>query len=226
MAIVIIRSVIVYFTLTLVMRILGKRQLGEMELTEFVLAALIADLAANPLQDIGIPMINGLIPILTLFCCEILISGLTLKRPKLRELMFGKPSVIIRRGRIDQTEMRKNRFTADELLSELRGQSITDISHIEYAYLETNGSLSIIPYPAHTPPTADMLGVDVDDSGDVSVLICDGRTMTENLRASGYDEAWLASELRKRGISSAKDVFLMTLDRSGGIYLAPTEGRA
>ena len=139
MAIVLVRTLVIYFALLITMRLLGKRQLGEMELSEFVLAALIADLAAHPLQDIGIPLINGLVPILTLFCCEVLISGATLKSVHLRSLFFGRPSVLILRGKVIQRELRKNRFSLDELMQELRNQGVLDISKIEYGILETDG---------------------------------------------------------------------------------------
>ena len=132
MAIIIIRTIIIYLALLVTMRVLGKRQLGELELSEFVVAALIADLASHPLQDLGIPMINGLVPIFTLFCCEVLITGLSLKSIRLRGFLFGKPSFLIVRGKIDQAEMRKSRFTSEELMQELRkklGMSIIMITH-------------------------------------------------------------------------------------------------
>ncbi len=133
MAIVIARTLTVYFALLLTMRLMGKRQLGEMELSEFVVAALIADLAAHPLQDMGIPLLNGLVPIAVLFCCEVLIAGLSMRFIRLRSFFFGKPSLLIVKGTINQTEMRRNRFTPDELLQELRSQGVTDIASIEYA---------------------------------------------------------------------------------------------
>ena len=142
------------------MRLLGKRQLGEMELSEFVLAALIADLAAHPLQDIGIPLINGLVPILTLFCCEVLISGATLKSVRLRSLFFGRPSVLILRGKVIQRELRKNRFSLDELMQELRNQGVLDISKIEYGILETDGRLNVILYASESPVTPAMLNIE------------------------------------------------------------------
>ena len=138
MAILIFRTLIVYITLLGAMRLLGKRQLGELELSEFVVAALLADMASHPLQDIGIPLINGLVPVLTLFCCEVLVSGVALKSLRLRTLLFGKPSLLIWRGVIDQKELRKNRFTLDELTQELRSQGVTDLSKVEYGILETD----------------------------------------------------------------------------------------
>ena len=223
MAIVLIRTLIVYLALLLTMRLLGKRQLGEMELSEFVLAALIADLAAHPLQDIGIPMINGLIPIVTLFCCEVLISGLSMKHIKLRSILFGKPSILIMHGRIDQRELRNNRFTLDELMQELRSRGALDISKVEYAVLETDGRLNVILYPAEQPVTASQLQLQVPDSGYPVSVVSDGRILSENLKRCGKDEAWLTQELQSRRIRSAREVFLMTVNAAGEIYLARKE---
>ena len=138
MVIIFVRTLIVYLALLVCLRLLGKRQLGEMELSEFIVASLIADLASNPLQDIGMPLLNGLIPVVTLFCCELAISTLTMHSVRLRAFLFGKPSLLIEHGRILQKEMGRNRFTLDELMQELRAIGVRDIATIEYAFLETN----------------------------------------------------------------------------------------
>ena len=130
MAIIFVRTVILYFAILISMRIMGKRQLGEMEISEFIVAALIADLAATPLQDIGIPLLNGLVPIIIMFCFEIIIAWLNMRSVKLRKLTYGRPELIIRDGRIIREAMRKNRFTLDELMQELRAQGLTDLSLI------------------------------------------------------------------------------------------------
>ncbi len=225
MAIVFIRTIIVYTALLLTMRLLGKRQLGEMELSEFVVAALIADLAAHPLQDIGIPMMNGLIPILTLFCCEVLIAGLSMKHIRLRALLFGKPSILISHGKIDQRELWKNRFTLDELMQEMRSQGAMDISKVEYAILETDGRLNVILYPSEMPATASLLKLPVPDEGYPIILISDGRIMEENLKRSGKNQTWLDSQLKKRKMKSAEEVFLMMVNGAGQIYFAEKEAR-
>ena len=225
MAIVFIRTLIVYAALLLTMRLLGKRQLGEMELSEFVVAALIADLAAHPLQDIGIPMMNGLIPILTLFCCEVLIAGLSMKHIRLRALLFGKPSILISHGKIDQRELWKNRFTLDELMQEMRSQGAMDISKVEYAILETDGRLNVILYPSEMPATASLLKLPVPDEGYPIILISDGRIMEENLKRSGKNQTWLDSQLKKRKMKSAEEVFLMMVNGAGQIYFAEKEAR-
>ena len=146
MAIIFIRTVILYFAILISMRLMGKRQLGELEISEFIVAALIADLAATPLQDIGIPLLNGLLPILIMFCLEVIIAGLNMKSIKLRKLTYGKPEIIIRNGRIDRGSMLRNRFTVDELMQELRAQGQNDASKISYGVLETNGQLRSDPH--------------------------------------------------------------------------------
>ncbi len=223
MAIVLVRTLVIYFALLITMRLLGKRQLGEMELSEFVLAALIADLAAHPLQDIGIPLINGLVPILTLFCCEVLISGATLKSVRLRSLFFGRPSVLILRGKVIQRELRKNRFSLDELMQELRNQGVLDISKIEYGILETDGRLNVILYASESPVTPAMLNIETSRDAYPAIIINDGHVMETNLRHLGRDMNWLTKQLNERGVHSPSDVFLMTLNKSGQIYYAAKE---
>lgn len=223
MAIVLVRTLVIYFALLITMRLLGKRQLGEMELSEFVLAALIADLAAHPLQDIGIPLINGLVPILTLFCCEVLIAGATLKSVHLRSLFFGKPSVLILRGKVIQRELNKNRFSLDELMQELRNQGVLDISKIEYGILETDGRLNVILYASESPVTPAMLNIETSRDAYPAIIINDGHVMETNLRHLGRDMNWLTKQLNERGVHSPSDVFLMTLNKSGQIYYAAKE---
>ena len=223
MAIVFVRTLIIYFALVLIMRILGKRQLGEMELSEFVVAALIADLASHPLQDIGIPMINGLVPIVTLFCCEVLISGAAMKNIRLRALLFGKPSMLVEKGKIKQHEMKKNRFTTDELMEELRNQGYLDISAVEYAVLETDGRLSVIPYPSESPVKPSQLKIETEDKGYPVVVISDGHVIESNLRLVGRDRNWLKKRLAALGVKDAEQVFLMTVNSAGQVYFAPKE---
>lgn len=223
MAIIIIRTIIVYFSLLITMRLLGKRQLGEMELSEFVLAALIADLASLPLQDLGIPMINGLVPIMVLFCCELLIAGVCMKNIQLRAFFSGKPSLLIVRGKIRQGEMHRNRFTPDELMQELRNQGILDISSVEYAVLETDGKLNVVPFAAQRPATAEQLGINVPDESYPFIVINNGRVLQGNLKHLGLDMNWLNKQLKQNGLSSPDQVFLMTADKMGRIYLAESE---
>lgn len=208
------------------MRLLGKRQLGEMELSELVVAVLVADIAVNPLQDTDMPLIYGLVPLLVLFCCEIIISGITLKSIRLRQILYGKPSILIEKGQIAQNEMRKNRFTLDELTQELRNQGILDISSVEYAILETNGQLNIVLYPAEQPVTAKQLNLDLEDDGYFSIIISDGRVLSNNLAQMGYDMHWLERELKQRHAAAPEDVYLMMVNSTGSIYYTAKERKA
>lgn len=226
MAIVIIRTLIVYFSLLLAMRLLGKRQLGEMELSEFVTAALIADLASHPLQDMGIPLLNGLVPILVLCCCEVLIAGLSLKSIRLRQLIFGKPSLLILQGQIRQAEMEKNRFTPDELMQELRTQGILDPSSIEYGVLETNGKLNVILSPGKRPVNAEQMGLSPQPEDYPSIVISNGRVLEANLRHLGHDQNWLEEQLRAHGHTAPGEIFLMTAGTSGVQFLAAKEAQS
>lgn len=224
MAIIFIRTVILYFAILISMRIMGKRQLGELEISEFIVAALIADLAATPLQDIGIPLLNGLVPIVIMFCLEIIIAGFNMHSVKLRKLTYGRPEMIIRNGKILRDAMRKNRFTLDELMQELRAQGLTDTSQVKYAVLETNGQLSIILNSGDQPVTAAQMGVGGDDVSYAHIIISEGRILDKNLALLGRDRRWLTNELKRQNVGSADDVYILTLSEDGSVFCQAKEG--
>ena len=223
MAIILIRTLILFLSLILAMRLMGKRQLGELELSELVVAVLVADIASIPLQNPSLPLSYGLIPLLVLFCCELIFSGLTYKSIHLRKLLYGRPNFIIERGRIAQQAMHRNRFTLDELTQELRNQGILDITSVEYAVLETNGRLNIILTPEQQPVTAAQMGVTPDDTGYFSILINNGRIIDKNLKRMGRDERWLQKQLQQHGVQSVQDVYLLMLNDAGQIYFSAKE---
>lgn len=225
LGIVYLRTLIIYVALIFAMRLMGKRQLGEIELSELVITVLISDIAAHPLQDIGIPLMNGILPIVILLCCELIISGVIVKSNLAKELICGKPCFIIVNGVIDQKEMRKNRLTPDELAEELRGQSVLDISMIKYAILETDGRLNIVLFPSERPVTAGQMSIAADDSGYPVVIINNGQVVRKNLQICGKDERWLQKELSARKVSDPKEVFLMSVNNAGQIYFAKAEGK-
>ncbi len=215
-----VRTVILYILIIVGVRLMGKRQVGELEPSELVLSLLIADLASVPMQDLGIPLHAGVIPILALLSMTMILSVLTMKNVRFRALMCGRPSVIIRAGKIDQQEMRRTRLTVDELLEELRSKGYVDPSEINYAILETDGSLSVLPYAGLKPATAQQLHLDSRETGLPTVLINDGRVLEHNLKGRGYDLRWLEKRLAERDCPEPSAVFLMTVDEAGGIYLA------
>ena len=226
MAIAIIRTIILYFAIIASMRIMGKRQLGELEPAELVVAVLISDLAAHPLQDIGTPLLYGLIPVITLLICQVLVSGAIIRSLKFRVLFCGKPSLIIENGKIIQAEMRKNRYTVDELTEQLRKKDIIDISTVKFAVLETDGTLSAILYSAESPVTPKQMCLQADEPGYPIIVINDGRVLEQNLQKAGFDGAWLKKQLKSRKAKDASEVFLMIADPAGHVYYAGKDGGA
>lgn len=216
-------SVIIYILLVILMRVIGKRQLGELELSELVVTILISEVAAEPIQDPAVPIYHAAIPVIALVGMEFLMSAISLRSVKFRAILSGKPALLIAHGRIDQSQMKKNRITPDELTEALRGKGVLDLREVEYAVLETNGQVSVIPTPDHRPATAGQMGVAAEDKGYPVIVINDGRVLAQNLKVLGRDENWLRKQLRENNISGPEKVYMMTADMSGGIYLAQKE---
>ena len=225
MVIAFVRTIVLYLFIIAGIRLMGKRQVGELEPSELVLALIIADLAAVPMQDFGIPLLSGVIPILTLLAITMIISMLSMKSVKFRALLCGRPSIIVENGKLHQREMRKNRFTVDELMEELRMKGVTDISTVKYAILETNGQISVLPYSDKKPPIAADVNIQTTESGLPLVIINDGRVLEHNLKTRGYDEAWLGKQLQAHGAKTPKEVYLLTADEGGRVYFAAKEGQ-
>ena len=214
----VIRTVILYFVLMLAMRMMGKRQLGELQPTELVVTLLLSDLAAVPMQENGLPLANGLLPILVLVALELLISGVMLKSPKLSRLVSGTPMPIIRDGQVDESAMRRLRMTVDDLMEALRQQDIFDIRQVQYAIAETNGHISAYCYPRFQSATVGDVGKCPPDEGMPVVVISDGQLSGWGLELCGLDRAWVERLLEKHRCSR-EQVFLLTATKSGKHYL-------
>ena len=223
MVIAFLRTIILYIFIIAGIRLMGKRQVGELEPSELVLALLIADLAAVPMQDFGIPLLTGLIPILTLLCITMALSVLTMKSIKFRAVLCGRPSIIVENGKLRQGEMKRNRFTLDELMEELRMKGVTDLSTVKYAILETNGQLSVLPFAAQKPPTTQDLDLHLPEPGLPVVMINDGRVITRNLHSRGLDEVWLDKQLQQHHVKRTQDVFLLTVDETNKVCVIEKE---
>ena len=222
-----LRTVILYFILMIGLRLMGKRQIGELEPSELVLTLIISDLAAVPMQDFGIPLVNGLFPIATLLCLSMLLSFFSLKSVRFRALVCGRPTVIIREGKVLQQNMARNRFTVDELLEQLRSQGYSDLSAVKYAILETSGQVSVLPYTKASPITPQVVQMEVQDNVTLPVLLInDGHVMSANLSASGYDRTWLNRQLKERRLTSPRQVFFMTVDEAGAVVCVAKEATA
>ena len=191
------RTVILYFLIMIGLRLMGKRQIGELEPSELVLTMMISDLATVPMQDFGIPLLAGVIPILILLSLTLLMSQLSLLNLRFRALMCGTPAILIRNGKLQQAAMRKNRYTLDELLEQLRGQGCLSVEEVQYAVLENSGQLSVLPWAKAKPPAAEDLGLTLEEESLPTVLINDGRVLRNNLRLCGRDEVWLQKILKQ-----------------------------
>lgn len=212
------RTAILYLLLIVGLRLTGKRQIGELEPIELVLTMLLSDLASVPMQDFGIPLVNGVIPIVTLLAMSMLLSCVSLRNVRFRTLICGKPAIIIRNGKLQQDAMRHNRLTLDELFEELRTQGVTDISDVKYAVLETGGQLSVLLRTVAQPATPYQLGLTYEDDVFLpTVIINDGRLLRGNLRQTGHDEAWLQAQLSENGVDAPSQVFLLSIDERGEI---------
>ncbi|MBQ9493663.1 MAG: DUF421 domain-containing protein [Oscillibacter sp.] len=219
-----IRTLILYFFIMVGLRLMGKRQIGELEPGELVLTMMISDLATVPMQDFGIPLLSGIIPILTLLSVSMLLSQLSLRNLRFRELLCGTPAILIRDGVLQQSVMTENRYTLDELLEELRGQGFSSIESVKYAVLENSGHLSVLPWNRDQPPTAEQLGLAPDDNVTLPVIVInDGRVLSKNLEGCGRDETWLYGVLARYHVASPAGVFLMTLDENGKVLCVPKE---
>lgn len=217
-----IRTLILYTALIIVVRLMGKRQIGEMEPSEFVVAMLIADLASVPMQDAGIPLLSGLVPILTVLAMELILSCLSFKYVKFRRILCGKPVILIENGKIIYQNLEKTRVSVNELVEHLRENGTTDLSTVKFAILETNGKISALLCPKYEPPTAQTLNVTVQELELPVTIICDGKWQEENFRLSGKTKTWASKQLRKENCA-LHDVLLFTVTPAGKTYLARKE---
>ena len=207
MASILIRTLIIYVLLSFSLRVMGKRQLGELDVGELVSTLLISEIASIPIDDPDIPLLNAIIPILFILTMEIILSTIKNKSEKLKLTLEGKPTYIIYKGRLLQAALKENRISINELLSELRSQSIGDIKDVYYAAVEQNGVLSVIK---------------TDQSGMAHAIIIDGTLMEDVLRAQGYDERWVKKRLKEQKTEIDK-VFLMTVTDEGEINIIERE---
>lgn len=213
-----LRTLVLYLVLILVIRLMGKRQIGEMEPTEFVVTMLVANLASIPMQDGGIPLFSGLVPILTVLGMELILSWLTLRSTRVRQILCGKPVILIQEGVILQHRLRQTRITLDELMGHLRTKEVLDVRSVQYAILETDGTLSVFPYPEKKPASAQDAGLNVKPRTLPITLVEDGAVLSQNLHLAGKDDVWLHQELKKHN-AKLEDVFLLALMGQQVIYI-------
>ena len=200
-----------YLTMILVIRLMGKRQIGQMEPSEFVVTMMVANLATIPMEDDGIALFAGFVPICVILGVELVLSYLNLKNSNIRKLLCGKPVILIENGNILQQNLRKTRITLDELAGHLREKDVLDIQSVQYAILETNGNLSVFPYPKEKPASARDAGVKVRQQFLPITIISDGELMEHNLSIAKKDSAWLDRVLEENH-ADLQSTWLLTVD--------------
>ena len=207
MTTIVIRTIILYILLSFSLRIMGKRQIGELDVSELVSTLLISEIASIPIDDPDIPLLNAIIPILFILSVEIILSTIKNKSEKLKSTIEGRPEYIIYKGRLLQKVLDENRISVNELLSELRSQGVGNINDVEYATIEQNGALSVLKKDANLAHT----------------IIIDGNVIEKNLIRLGFNETWLKKQLSSQK-TRQKDVLLMTADDSGEVYFIMKDG--
>lgn len=206
-----LRTVIIYFLLLGTMRILGKRQLGELEISELITTILLSEIASMPIANQNIPISYAIIPLITIMTFEVTFSFLISKFSKLKNVLSAPPSTLILKGRLQQKELSKNRISPEELLSELRLKNISDPSQVEYAILEQNGLLSVFPKIEHQQATLQQLGIKDTESGIVHIIISQGTWNEYNLKLLNKKKEEFEKYMRKKGVSKDQ-VFLLMID--------------
>lgn len=219
-----VRTVILYIILIAVVRLMGKRQIGEMEPTEFVITMLVSNLAAIPMQDGGIPLLSGLVPILTVLGMGLMLSYLSMRFVPLRRWLCGKPVILIENGRIIQQNLRRTSVTMDELTGHLREKDILQIDQVQFAILETDGNFSVFPYPKHAPLSAKDAGIAASQQFLPYTIVEDGYLFRDNLALAGKDERWLRQILKNQN-ATLRGTWLLTVDRQDHLTFVPKEAK-
>ena len=222
MLITFFRAIILYIIVLIVMRFMGKREIGQLQPFELAISIMIADLAATPMAEEGVPITNGIMPILGLLVMHLIISMLNIKSTKAREIICGKPAMLIFRGKIDEKELKKERFTINELEERLRDNNIFNIGDVEYAILETSGQVTVIPKPNKRATTPEDFNIEPKYEGIPYDLVVDGKVMYENLQKIGKNYVWLKKQTEKFGIKP-EEALVVTIDGDDKFFCQPLE---
>lgn len=219
MSVLFLRTIILYVLVVTAVRLMGKRQIGELQPSELVVAIMISDLATVPMSEVGVPLLYGIIPIFTLVISEITISFLSLRSEKIRVLLSGRPQILVRNGKLCFKEMEKCRVNIDDLLEELRKSGYYSLSDVETVILETGGSISVIPVSDASQPTLKDLNIKKEITKIPFVYIADGKLRQNELERSGKNKKWILNILKKNKIHDIGEVFIMMEDSEQKIYL-------
>lgn len=216
MTTILIRTLIVYLVLIATMRLMGKRQIGELEVTDLVTTLLISEIASLPITNQEIPVSYAVIPMITLLFLEVLSSVVLIRFPSLKKLVSASPTVIIRNGELNQRALRELRISMDELMSEIRQQGLTSLEQVDCAILEKNGKLTVLPKAKYATPTAEQMGIEVKDEPLMHIVYCNGSFSKQGLRLIEKDRMWLEAKLKKQKLD-IRELFCVMADETGNI---------
>lgn len=224
MNIVFIRALILYIIVIFSVRLMGKRQIGELQPSELVITILVSNIATLPLEDLNIPLIMGILPILSLVCFEVIMSWLSLKSKRIRHIVSGSPKIIIRDGVLDQKVLKDLRFSVDDLMTAMRGNNIFDISDVQFAVVETNGNISVYEKFAQRNVKNTDMNIEKSSCDPPSIIVADGRIVPQGLEETGLKKQWVY-DLTERKHMSVSDIFLLTADKKGSYNLIKKKGK-
>ncbi len=219
MIIVLIRTIILYLVVVITMRLMGKKQIGQLQPFELATAIMISELASFPMQDTRLPLMHGIIPIVTLLILQVSTSFLQLKSESMRKIFCGKPSILIMNGVIDAKELKHQKFSLNDLMEELRLKGFYNIEDIYCAILETSGQLSVVPKTELSAVTKSDMKIKCSQDTLPVTLIMDGKVNRENLKKINKDESWLIGKLKKQNIMSENEVFIALLDSKEKLFI-------
>lgn len=218
-----IRTVFLYVVLIITIRIMGKKQVGELEPSELVVVFLLSELASIPMQDMNLPLMSSIIPIATLISLEILVSVITLKSRFARKLLQGTPAIIIEKGKLVESEMKRHCYNIDELLEQIRNEGYSDLRDVEFAIIENNGKISVIPSAKGKAVTAADLGIECSPGTMPYIVVADGRIASRGIEIAGTTEKEVLKKLKSNGVKNIKEVLFAIVDSSGDFYFQVKE---
>lgn len=214
MLISIIRTILLYAFIILAVRLMGKRQIGDLQTSELVVTLLISDIASMPMQDTALPLLDGIIPILILVACEIAASIFMIKSGKFRKVICGSPVMVIQDGKIMQKEMNRLRMSTEDLCVQLRQQDVFNLEDVQYCIVETNGKMSVLSKPEKRTPNAEELNIQIEDTGIEAVIVNDGVFLDNSLNLCEKDKTWAREKIEEHNLK-VEEVYIMTANRAG-----------
>lgn len=220
---ILIRTIVMYVVVVLALRLMGKKQLSDFEPSELVVTIMISEIAAQPIQDNAQPLLSSVIVIILLLIFEVILSFIAFKSPKTRKILYGTPSVFFEKGKLNISEMERQRFSVTDLMESIRNNGNLSLSEVDYVIMETNGDISVIPSSQYRPVTPKDLNLKPEEDFASYIIIDGGKIYENNLKSLGFDESWLMKQLKKENIKSIKDVFYFSANENGETFLMKKE---